>query len=248
MLTEQRKRHLLNRLSKDGRLIAKTLSDEFGVSEDTIRRDLRELAADGLLQRVHGGALPASPTIAKLDVRRGLATAEKTRLAAKAASLIEPQQRVFIDGGTTHLELVRHLPLSIPCTIMTHSPLIASALENHTAEVILIGGRLFKHSMVSVGAATLDAIQRLRVDLAFIGLTGLHQLEGGTTGDYEEAEIKRSIIARSAEVMTLLTPEKVGAVSAFSVCGVAELSAALVDHETNTAALEAEGLQIMRVG
>ena len=131
MLTEQRKHLLLQRLKGDGRIVAKQLSAELGLSEDTIRRDLRELAAAGLLQRVHGGALPASPTIANLDARRSMAVEEKQRLGRAGAALVEPGQIVFIDGGTTNLELVRHLPLDLKATIITHSPIIAAALEPH---------------------------------------------------------------------------------------------------------------------
>ena len=166
MLTAQRKQLLLERLRRDGRIVAKDLSVELDLSEDTIRRDLRELASEGLLQRVHGGALPASPTVANLAARRGMATDEKRRLGAKAAGLITGSQRIFIDGGTTNLELVRSLPLDLALTVITHSPAIAAALEPHQAiEVIVIGGKLFRHSMVTVGAAALEAIGRLHIDL-----------------------------------------------------------------------------------
>jgi DeoR/GlpR family transcriptional regulator of sugar metabolism len=246
MLTQQRKQFLLNRLVMDGRLVAKTLSEELGLSEDTIRRDLRELAADGLLQRVHGGALPASPTVARIDVRRGFAPEEKNQLASVGAKMIGLGQRVFIDGGTTHLKLVTHIPTTFECTIITHSPLIASALEHHAADVIQIGGRLFKHSMVNVGATAADALHRLRVDLAFIGLTGLHHQEGGTTGDHEEAEIKRIIVSRAAETVVLLTPEKIGAVSTHTVCGLADLACIVVTKEADTTEVERQGLRVLR--
>jgi DeoR/GlpR family transcriptional regulator of sugar metabolism len=229
MLTEQRKQLLLDRLAKDGRIVAKELSVELGLSEDTIRRDLRELAGEGRLTRVHGGALPASPTVANLAARRSMATEEKARLGRKAASLIQRKQRVFIDGGTTHLELVRALPLDLELTIITHSPTIAAALEPHQSiEVILIGGKLFRHSMVAVGAEALEQIQRLRIDVGFVGLTGLHPEEGGTTGDFEEAAIKRAIIARSGESIALMTGEKLGTASAYGVCTLAELSKVVV--------------------
>ena len=176
MLTAQRKQLLLERLRRDGRIVAKDLSVELDLSEDTIRRDLRELASEGLLQRVHGGALPASPTVANLATRRGMATDEKRRLGAKAAGLITGSQRIFIDGGTTNLELVASLPLDLAVTVITHSPAIAAALEPHHAiEVIVIGGKLFRHSMVTVGAAALEAIARLHIDVCFIGVTGLHR-------------------------------------------------------------------------
>lgn len=232
MLTQQRKQLLLGRLAKDGRIVAKEVSSELGLSEDTIRRDLRELAGEGLLLRVHGGALPASPTVADLAARRSMAADEKGRLGQKAASFIERRQRVFIDGGTTHLELVHALPRDLDITVITHSPTIAAALEPHQAvEVILIGGKLFRHSMVAVGAEALEQIQRLRIDLAFVGLTGLHPKEGGTTGDFEEAAIKRAFIARSGETVALVTSEKLGAVSAFAVCALKELTMLIVTQQ-----------------
>jgi DeoR/GlpR family transcriptional regulator of sugar metabolism len=232
MLTAHRKQLLLERLRRDGRIVAKDLSVELYLSEDTIRRDLRELAAEGLLQRAHGGALPASPTVADLAERRGMATEEKRRLGAKAATLVSAGQRVFVDGGTTNLELVRHLPLYLALTVVTHSPTIAAALEPHRAvEVILIGGKLFRHSMVATGAAAIEAIGRMQIDLCFVGLTGLHPREGGTTGDFEEAAVKRAVMSRSAETVTLLTREKIGAVSAFAVCGPGALAAIVVSRE-----------------
>jgi DeoR/GlpR family transcriptional regulator of sugar metabolism len=246
MLTEQRKQLLLARLRKDGRIVAKLMSEEFNLSADTIRRDLRELAAEGLLQRVHGGALPASPTTANLDVRRGMANDQKRQLGLAAAKLIEPNQYVFIDGGTTHMELLRAIPLDLEFTAITHSPAIAAALERHTAEVILIGGTLFHHSMVTVGAVALDAINHVRADLAFVGLTGFHVKEGGTTGDYEEAAIKRAIISRSAEVAVLLTGEKLGAVSAHSVCNVKDLTYLVVPRQAKLSGPPSRHLRLIR--
>lgn len=247
MLTQQRKQLLLDRLAKDGRIIAKDVSAELALSEDTIRRDLRELAGEGRLQRVHGGALPSSPTVANLAARRGMASDEKRRLGRKAATLISRKQRVFIDGGTTHLELVRSLPPDLAITIITHSPTIAAALEPHQlVDVILIGGTLFRHSMVAVGAAALDAIQRLRIDLGFIGLTGLHPQDGGTTGDFEEAAIKRAIIERSAEAVSLVTSEKIGAVSAYGVCAIKDLTSIVVPREANVKDFVRSSIDLIR--
>jgi DeoR/GlpR family transcriptional regulator of sugar metabolism len=246
MLTAHRKQLLLDRLRRDGRVVAKDLSAELALSEDTIRRDLRELAAEGLLQRVHGGALPASPTVADLAARRDMATEEKRRLGRRAATLVSRGQRIFIDGGTTNLELVRNLPLDLPVTVVTHSPTIAAALEPHHAiEVILIGGRLFRHSMVATGAAALEAIGRIHIDLCFVGLTGLHPEEGGTTGDFDEAAIKRAAMARSAETVTLLTSEKIGAVSAYGVCAGADLTAAVVSRDATLEAFAGGPFEVL---
>ena len=175
MLTTQRKLHILKLLKRDGQIIAKDLSLELELSEDTIRRDLRELAQEGLLQRVHGGALPASPAIADFAARESIATVAKIAIGRAAADMIQPGNVVIVDGGTTAVQLVRHLAANLEATIVTHSPTIAVELVHHPGiEVILIGGKLFKHSVVAVGAAAIEAIARIRADLYFMGATGIH--------------------------------------------------------------------------
>ncbi|WP_083222791.1 MULTISPECIES: DeoR/GlpR family DNA-binding transcription regulator [unclassified Ensifer] len=175
MLTSERKALILKVLRQDSRLVAKSFSQELGVSEDTIRRDLRELAGEGLLQRVHGGALPVSPAAADFDQREKLAPSAKIRLGRAGAQMVRPGQIVFLDGGTTNVQLARHLPLDLKATIITHSPNIAVELARHpSVEVELVGGRLFKHSIVTVGAASAEAISRIRADTYFMGATGLH--------------------------------------------------------------------------
>ncbi len=247
MLTEQRKRLLLDRLKRDGRIIAKDLSVELALSEDTIRRDLRELAAAGHLLRVHGGALPASPTVASLSVRRSMAVEEKQRLGRAGAALIRRGQAIFIDGGTTNLELLRNLPLDLKATIITHSPGIAAALEPFEAvTVILIGGTLYRHSMVAVGAAALDQIARVSVDLFILGITGIHETAGLTTGDYEEAGIKRAIMARAAETVTLATAEKLGAASPFRIAPLDGLTALVTTSTADLPWAEEAGVEITR--
>ena len=117
MLTTQRKKAILELLTRDGQVLAAPLAATFGVSEDTIRRDLREMAADGLLQRVHGGALPASSAVAPFSTRRTLESLGKSAIGMAAAAMIVPGQIVMIDGGTTSAELVRHLPSNLVATV-----------------------------------------------------------------------------------------------------------------------------------
>ncbi|MCW7540604.1 DeoR/GlpR family DNA-binding transcription regulator [Aquabacterium sp. A7-Y] len=238
MLTEQRKQHILAVLRRDGRVLAKALGQELGVSEDTIRRDLRELARTGQLQRVHGGALPASPATATLAVREGLQVEEKRALGRAGARLIQPGQLVFVDGGTTTLQLVRHLPEHLKATIVTHSPLIAAELGAHpNVEVVLIGGRLFKHSMVSVGSAAVEAISRIRADLYLMGVTGLHAETGLSTGDLEEAYIKRALLAQAAETVVLASSDKLGVASAYSIAPATAATVILATRQADPAAL-----------
>ena len=218
MLTRERKKLLLDRLAATGRLVATPLAVELNVSEDTIRRDLRELAAEGLLTRVHGGALPASPTHRPLADRQAMQTEAKTRLARRAAELIRPGQIVILDGGTTHLALVQALPRDLRATVVTHSPTIAAALEPfESVNVILVGGTLLRLSMVALGAATAEAFARISADLLFLGVTGVHADTGLTTGHPEEAALKARLIRSAAETVVLATPDKIATTSPFQV-------------------------------
>ena len=128
MLASQRKQQILQILAEEKQVMSGDLSQRFSVSEDSIRRDLRELAAEGKLQRVHGGALPVSEAIAPIETRKSVQMASKQTIAQRAVELIQPGQVVIIDGGTTTGEMVRLLPATLACTVVTHSPGIAVAL------------------------------------------------------------------------------------------------------------------------
>lgn len=239
MLTQQRKTLILDRLAKEGEIIARTLAAELQLSEDTIRRDLRDLAAEGKLTRVHGGALPAFPPLPDLAERRRLGTDEKSRLGAAGARLIQPGETVFLDGGTTTAALVQALPHDLLLTVITHSPTIAAALEHHRdIRVILIGGQLYRHSMVAVGAEAMAAISRLRPDHFFLGATAAHPRHGLSTGDFEEAAIKRAIAGRSVRVHAMLTTEKLNRVSPFTILPLPEVTSLVLSADAPPASIE----------
>jgi DeoR/GlpR family transcriptional regulator of sugar metabolism len=250
MLTTRRKNLLLARLAAEGQIVAKALAEELGVSEDTIRRDLRELAQAGKLQRVHGGALPAAAAEGDLRLRAGLSVADKVALGRFGAGLVRDGQVVILDGGTTALQFARHLAPGLRATIVTHSPPVAVEAAAHASvEIVMLGGRLFRHSMVNVGAAMIAEAARLRADLYFMGVTGVHPEEGLTTGDAEEAAVKRALHERAAETVVLASGEKLLAASAFRVAPLAEASLVVVPRATPdrvTRALRAGGVQVRR--
>ena len=117
MLTSHRKRLILVKLRAEGQVIAKSISHELGLSEDTIRRDLRELAQEGLLQRVHGGALPASPAVADFAGRQLFGTDGKSAIGRTAAQMIHSGHVVILDGGTTAVHVARHLSPELRATL-----------------------------------------------------------------------------------------------------------------------------------
>ncbi|MEP6503320.1 MAG: DeoR/GlpR family DNA-binding transcription regulator [Betaproteobacteria bacterium] len=250
MLTSQRKKILLARLAAEGQLVAKTLALEFATSEDTIRRDLRELAAEGKLQRVHGGALPASAALGDLPMREQVSIGDKGALGRFGAGLVRAGQVVILDGGTTAIQVARHLAPGLRATIVTHSPNVAMELAAHPGiEIIVLGGRLFRHSMVNVGASVIDAASRLRADLFFLGATGVHPDAGLSTGDAEEAAVKRALHERAAETVVLASAEKLMAASPFVIVPLAQVSLLAVPRATPervTRALRAGGVKVRR--
>lgn len=230
MLTTHRKQQILSLLKRNGQVVAKDISQSMGVSEDTIRRDLREMAHEGLLQRVHGGALPASPAVADFAGRERLTPEGKVAIGRAAARMIRPGQVVILDGGTTARQVARHISQELKATIVTHSPTIALELVNHPdVDVILIGGRFFKHSVVAVGAAAIEAIAQVHADTYFMGVTGVHPKTGLTTGDYEEAAVKRALSHAAAETFVLASSEKLNAASPYEVVPLAEISGIITE-------------------
>ncbi|MBW8844847.1 MAG: DeoR/GlpR transcriptional regulator [Burkholderiales bacterium] len=252
MLTEQRHLAILDELQLKGRVLARELAERLQVSEDTVRRDLRELSTRGALQRVHGGALPVSPALANLARRSDIAMDEKRALGRQAASLLADGQLVFVDGGTSTLAMVQQLPPTLRATVATHSPVIAAALIEHPGvEVLMLGGRLFKHSGVAVGAGVAQAIQSLRADCYFLGVTGVDAEFGLSTGDAEEAQVKALLMASAAETVLMASSDKLGKVSPYRVAPLSALSTLIVTPQADPTALQAlrvPGLEIVVSG
>jgi DeoR/GlpR family transcriptional regulator of sugar metabolism len=250
MLTSERKRLILETVRREGRLVAKVFAGELSLSEDTIRKDLREMAAEGLLARVHGGALPLSAALPDMALRRRVAVDEKQALGRVAKDLIEPAMTVFFDGGTTNAELVRALGETAALTAITHSPTIAVELERlRNVEVILIGGRLYRHSMVTVGTEAASMIGRFRPDIFFMGATAADKDNGFSTGDFEEAAIKRLIASRARATWVLLTADKLGMQSPVTIlplCSVAGVVLARTVPQAECMPFHEAGLSVMQ--
>ncbi|HEY3468641.1 MAG TPA: DeoR/GlpR family DNA-binding transcription regulator [Amycolatopsis sp.] len=248
MLVGERRDLLLARLAADGKVLAKDVAAELGVSEDSIRRDLRDLAAAGLCQRVYGGALPVSPAVADYASRTSIAVEGKDRVAAVAAGLVRPGSTVILDGGTTTLAVAKALPRDLEATVVTHSPTVAVALLEHArVEVFLLGGRLFRHSAVTCGAAAAEAAQAISADVFLLGVTGVHPETGLTTGDADEAAMKRTLARRAADTYVLASAEKLGAASRFPVLPFADVAGVITDaDDANVQKLAELGVKVLK--
>lgn len=239
LLSVERRQAILSALARDGKVLAARLVDELGVSEDTIRRDLRELAAQGLVQRVHGGALPPAPPAGSFVHRRDMRTEAKAALARAAVAILGDARVIFLDGSTTNLEVARRLPAEPARTVLTNSPPIATALAEHpSAEVLVIGGHLDKRAQATTGSAAVDFVRSVRADACVLGICALHPEIGLTTEDLEEAQVERAMAQSSADVMALATADKLRAGSPYLVAPVAELTHLVAEPDTPDDLLE----------
>jgi DeoR/GlpR family transcriptional regulator of sugar metabolism len=253
MLTEERRRAILSRLERDGKVVAADLVDALGVSEDTVRRDLRELAAQGLAQRVHGGALPP-PAPARLApsfrARRAIDPAGKALIAAAGVALARPGDVILLGGGTTLLEFARRLPDDLDATVVTTGPDIAAALADHRAlEVVQVGGRVHPDARTVVGAEAVAAVREVRADLCVLGVCSLHPQAGLTALHREEAQVERAMLEGAVRVATLTGAEKLGSAGPFPVAPVEAITTLVTDRDAPPALLapyEALGIEVLR--
>lgn len=251
VLSAERRKFILQALKRDGRVTIPALSLELGVSIDTIRRDLRDLAEEGQLQRVHGGALPFSPAATSYVDRQRSLTPEKVAIAARAAQLARNGMLIVMGGGITNVQVAQHFPSDLQATIMTHNPPVAVALAEHpNLEVILVGGSLFKYTMVTVGAETVDAFRQVRADLCFLGVCSLHPEAGISNIHYEESQVQRAMIACAGEVVALASSEKIGTAGPYVVGALSDLNLIITGKSVTVETLvpyKAVGVEVIQV-
>lgn len=230
MLAAERRDLLMERLRRDGKLIARDLAAELGLSEASLRRDLRELAAAGLCQRVYGGALPASPALGGHATRTELAPESKRRVGARAAHLITPGSTVILDGDTTGQAVAEALRPDLEAMIITPSPLVAAALLNHpSVRVFVLGGMLDKHHATTSGAAAAEVVSNISADLYLLAPTGIHEKAGLTSPDPEQAALRRMFVSRAADTYVLGSLDKIGTAAPYRISGASEVAGIITD-------------------
>jgi DeoR family fructose operon transcriptional repressor len=213
MYGPERQREIVRRARRDGRVEVATLAALFGVTAETVRRDLTRLERQGLIRRVHGGALPIEQVGFEPDYRQRMALHrdEKERIGAAAANLVPDEGTVLIDSGTTAARLVEVFPNDRDLVVTTNSlPLARTLLDRTSATVLMPGGRLRRRTLAQVDVWTQRVLAELRVDVAFIATNGMSADYGLTTPDVAEAEIKRAMIRAGGRVVLLADASKAG--------------------------------------
>ncbi|MEY9328972.1 DeoR/GlpR family transcriptional regulator of sugar metabolism [Sinorhizobium fredii] len=249
LLLRERKSLIQDRLGTNGRVLAVDLARELNVSEDTIRRDLREMAAAGLCERVYGGALPIAPDAGSLSARAALVPERKAALARASVGFIERGMTVFLDAGSTNLAIAQAIAPDLSATIVTNTPLIATALmEKPGLDLILIGGPLDRAVGAAIGARAQRDAELLRPDLCLLGSCGADAEAGLTAFHFEDAEFKRLIASRSRSVLAAITSDKLGTAAPHAVIDIDAASTLVLEAnapEAQIAAFTAQGARVV---
>ena len=227
------------------------LCDQLQVSAATIRRDLDVLEKLGEVRRVHGGAVSVDSRLEEplFDDKTSLAAREKHRIAQMALRYIQPNDTIYLDGGSTVLELARLLKERTNLTVVTNSLRAAIELASRGPRLILVGGDLRRLSQTVVGPLTRLMLNQVHIDRAFMGTIGLTLEEGLTTTDPSEAYTKELVMQHAREVYLLVDSTKIGKVS-FTRAGQVEgvrvlITDNLVDRKF-LSGLRKRGIEVVR--
>ena len=238
-LVDARRETIVARLSQGEAVVAARLAVEFGVSEDVVRRDLREIAARGLCKRVYGGALPVSPAGASIADRTESDPERKLALARAAATLLRPKQSIFLDSGSTNARLAALLPGNLQLTVVTNSIQVAAAATGRAGVALfLIGGGVNSHAGACIGTRAAAELQRHRIDLGFIGACAISAADGLCGFEPEEVDFKRALLGISKSAVVMVTNEKLETTAPHLIAPLAAIDRLIIEHDAPSEILE----------
>jgi DeoR family transcriptional regulator of aga operon len=253
VLNEERRRHILEILNRDGRVLVGDLAKQFRTSQVTIRKDLDILQAHGRIHRSHGGALPARESALEdptLREKEKLHRKEKTLIANAAVRMVREGQVVVLDSGTTTTAIARALRKFENLTIITNAVNIAAEVSGSSLEVILIGGTLRKNSFSLVGPIAEETLRRLNADILFLGVDGFDVQHGLTTPNLLEAKVNHAMMDVARIVVAVCDSSKFGRRTLSSIAPVSNVHHLITDKgipKSDLAALRKAGIQVTLV-
>jgi DeoR/GlpR family transcriptional regulator of sugar metabolism len=234
-----RRSEIAERLARGQTVVASLLATEFRTSDDAIRRDLRALANDGLCRRVYGGAMPVHTRARPMVERVNEGQSRKRALAKAALALIQPQEYLFLDNGSTNLELARLLPDELELTVATNSVDIAALLIQRTGvQTIIVGGLVHPVVGGSVDPSACESIARMNIDRCFVGVCALSAACGISAFDSGDASFKRALLHASRERTALVTTDKFAARAPHRITPLGGVQTYILEHDAPVTALE----------
>ena len=249
---EERQRAVMARARDEGRVEVADLASAFGVSSETVRRDLSALEGMGLLRRTHGGAVPVERfrLEPELSERRAAMSEEKTRIARAALRFVPSRGALFLDAGTTTGALAELLPENEELTVVTNCLPTASALASRRAvNVVVAGGRVRARTLSAVDDMAARFLEGFVPDVAFVAANGVTIGQGLTTPDAAEAAAKRAMIRGARKVVLLVDHTKFGQEHFVRFAGVGELDVIVTDDGLGAEAareFEEAGIEVVR--
>lgn len=238
MLKKERQAYILRQVSLHNSVLSADLSTEINVSEDTIRRDLNELAETGKVIKVHGGALSKSfnSFYLRTDVYH---VDNKKIIAEKAVSMIKDGMFILTSGGTTIIELARLLPEQLKATFLTGSIPAAYEYSQHpNIELIFIGDKIAKRSQIAVGGEAISKIKTIKADLCFLGINAIDAEHGITDNDWDVVMVKKAMIEASNQTVVLTISEKLNTHQRIKICGLNEIDTLITELDNTDKKLE----------
>ena len=242
MLSEERRREILELLQTEGRVLVRDLSKRFRTSLITIRKDLEFLHHQGQLERTHGGALPLRTGALRdrtLQEKERLHRQEKLRIAAAAVRMIRPGQVVILDSGTTTTAIARACRQFRSLTVITNATNIAQELAGTSVEVLLTGGTLRKNSFSLVGPLAEESLRRLSADLLFLAVDGFDVRYGLTTPNLLAARVNRAMAEASRRTIVVCDSSKFGRRSLSLIMPVSAVHETITDRKITKPYLKA---------
>ena len=232
MIPAERRARICDMLKERQAVRVSSLSEDLGVSEMTIRRDLERLEGEGFLTRTHGGAVIKRHMVEEslyVD-RAGTHTEEKRRIAQAAAAMIEPGDTVFLSSGTTAAQVLSHVAPELEARIVTHNVGAVSSAQRTTLDVVLLGGSYRPRSNTLEGAVPMEVVGNFHASRFILGADGLSLEEGITTPGIGLAGVERAMIRQTrGEVVVLADSSKFGVVGDVVICTLDKVDAVIVD-------------------
>lgn len=230
MLKIERQSFILHQVNLHNKVLSTDLSKQMKVSDDTIRRDIQQLAEDGKVIKFHGGALSPSFHNNHSSSNDVYAYTQKKIIAQKAISIIKNGMFVLTTGGTTIIEMARALPSELHATFISGSiPALAEYIVHPNIEVIAIGDKISKDSKITVGSDAISRIKELKVDLCILGISAINLQTGLSDNDWEVVQIKKAMIEASEKVICLTISEKINSRQPFQVCDLKRIDTIITE-------------------
>lgn len=242
MLKEERHKVILKEINLHNKVLSTDLSEQLDVSEDTVRRDLNELAEQGLILKVHGGAMSKTFHYPFNGQNQVYALEAKQVIADKVIGLFKNDMLILVEGGTTIMEIAKKIPADLHATFLTVSPQVALTLAEHEdIEVITVGGKLAKNANIHTGASVINELNNIKPDLCIVGTNGISLEDGLTDSDWEVVQVIKAMIRSAKKIAVVSIAEKLNTVQKIKIADITSVDYLVTELPAGNPVLHAYG-------